>query len=148
MNTDIENITEELILRYVEGDLDSEESKRFQKILSQNEYLRIRVNVLKSISDKQPMKSPSRKIHNQILADIGVSSDSSRSFLRKYFHFPLSVFNRRGTFAAISLSVFIAVFSSFVIYDNMNSDYEDHQITNEPVKQKEIKEAEEDGVSS
>ena len=39
MNKNIENITEELMMKYVEGNLDADESEKFQRILSQNEYL-------------------------------------------------------------------------------------------------------------
>ena len=81
MNKNIENITEELIMRYVEGDLNSEESQKFERILSQSEYQNHRVSILKSISDKQPSESPSRKVHNQILSDLNISDNSKISFI-------------------------------------------------------------------
>ena len=84
MNKNIENITEELMMRYVEGDLDSSESKKFERILSHNEYLSKRVSILKSISDKQPLKNPSRRIHNKILSDMGLPDNSSISIIRRF----------------------------------------------------------------
>ena len=86
MNKNIENITEELMMRYVEGDLDSNESEKFEKILSHNEYLSKRVNILKSISDKQPLKSPSRRVHNKILSDMGLPDNSSISIISETSH--------------------------------------------------------------
>ena len=44
------NITEELMMKYVEGNLDSTESEKFEKILSQNNYLNRRVSILKSMT--------------------------------------------------------------------------------------------------
>ena len=49
MNKNLENITEELIMRYVEGDLNLDEYEKFTKIMSQNEYLSNRVDALRTI---------------------------------------------------------------------------------------------------
>ena len=64
------------MMRYVDGDMDSTESEKFQKIVSQNKYLNKRVSVLQSIANNQPLKSPSQKVHNQILSDIGISNNN------------------------------------------------------------------------
>ena len=95
MNKNIENITEELIMRYVEGDLGPEESQKFERILSQSEYLNNRVSILKSISDKQPSENPSRKVHNQILSDLNISDNSKISFIKKYIDYFMGMFEER-----------------------------------------------------
>ena len=84
MNKNIENITEELMMKYVEGNLEADESEKFQRILSQNEYLNKRVSILKSMSDSEPIKSPSKKVHYQILSDIGISHNNDISFIKRY----------------------------------------------------------------
>ena len=95
MKKNLENITEELIMRYVEGDLELEESQKFERILSHSEYLNNRVSILKSISDKQPLKNPSRKVHNQILSDLNISNNSEVSFIRKYTDYFMGMFEGR-----------------------------------------------------
>ena len=136
MNKNIKNITEELMMRYVEGDLDSNESEKFQKILSQNEYLSKRVSILKSISDKQPLKSPSRRVHNKILSDIGLPDDSSISIIRRFVDSFMSSFENRPGLAGSLLSIFvIAIISSVIIYNSINLDDNDQRhITDEPIE--------------
>ena len=136
MNKNIENITEELMMRYVEGDLDSNESEKFQKILSQNEYLSKRVSILKSISDKQPLKSPSRRVHNKILSDIGLPDDSSISIIRRFVDSFMSSFENRPGLAGSFLSIFvIAIISSAIIYNSINLDNnEQRHITDDPIE--------------
>ena len=136
MNKNIENITEELMMRYVEGDLDSNESEKFQKILSQNEYLSKRVSILKSISDKQPLKSPSRRVHNKILSDIGLPDDSSISIIRRFVDSFMSSFENRPGLAGSFLSIFvIAIISSAIIYNSINLDNNDQRhITDDPIE--------------
>ena len=72
MSENIENITEELMMRYVEGDMDSDESKKFEKKLSKNEYLNNRVSILKSLVEDSPLKSPPLNIQNKILSDLNI----------------------------------------------------------------------------
>ena len=132
MSKDIENITEELMMRYVEGDLDHEESKKFQEILSQNEYLSKRTNILKTISENRPVKSPSRKVHHQILSGIGISSNDDISFIKRYIDFFMSIFDKRPMLAGSFLSIFVAaLLSSVIIYNNIDPQSTDHRhITN------------------
>ena len=122
MNKNIENITEELMMRYVEGDLDSSESKKFERILSHNEYLSKRVSILKSISDGQPLKNPSKRVHNKILSDIGLPDDSSISIIRTFIDSFMGGFERRPGLAGSFLSIFvIAAISSIFIYNSFQS---------------------------
>ena len=139
MSENIENITEELMMRYVEGDLDLEESKKFQRILSQNEYLNNRVSILKSISDNQPLKTPSKKIHNKILSDIGLSDDSSISIIKRFIDSFMGGFERRPGLAASFLSIFvIVIISSVVIYNSISLENNNQRhITDDPIEKDE-----------
>tara|TARA_B100001750_G_C15323962_1_gene503680 strand:+ start:84 stop:557 length:474 start_codon:yes stop_codon:yes gene_type:complete len=116
MNKNIENITEELIMRYVEGDLDLEESQKFERILSQSEYLNNRVSILKSISDKQPSENPSRKVHNQILSDLNISDNSKISFIKKYTDYFMGMFEERPVLMGSIVSGLSAAVVIFFIF--------------------------------
>jgi hypothetical protein len=139
MNKNIENITEELMMRYVEGDLDSSESEKFKRILSQNEYLSKRVSILKSISDKQPLKSPSRRVHNKILSDAGMSSDTSISIITRFVDSCMRGFENRSALAGSFLSVFvILIISSVFIYNSVNlENNKKRDITDDPIEKDE-----------
>ena len=116
MNKNIENITEELIMRYLEGDLDLEESQKFERILSQSEYLNNRVSILKSISDKQPSENPSRKVHNQILSDLNISDNSKISFIKKYTDYFMGMFEERPVLMGSIVSGLSAAVVIFFIF--------------------------------
>tara|TARA_Y100000817_G_C16789040_1_gene514211 strand:- start:521 stop:964 length:444 start_codon:yes stop_codon:yes gene_type:complete len=139
MNKNIENITEELMMRYVEGDLDSGEAEKFKRILSQNEYLSKRVSILKSISDKQPLKSPSRKVHNKILLNAGLTSDTSASIVTRFIDSFMKVFENRSALAGSFLSVFvILIISSVIIYNSINlENNKKRDITDDPIEKDE-----------
>ena len=145
MNKNIEDMTEELMMRYVEGDLDSEESEKFQRILAQNEYLNKRVSILKSFSDNQPVKSPSRKVHNQILSDMGISSKADISFIKNYINSFMGIFDKRPILAGSFLSIFIILLSAAIIYSNMDLNYNDHRhITDDPIEKDKNEDLEDD----
>ena len=146
MDKNIKNMTEDLMMRYIEGDLDSDESQKFKKILSQNEYLSKRASILKSIVDKQPLKSPSRRVHGEILSDIGLPDDSNISIVRRYVDSFMSAFENRPGLAGSFLSAFVViVVSTFIIYNSMNSDYDDKRhITDDPIEEKRDKKSEDD----
>ena len=87
MKKDINHITEELIMRYVEGDLSHEESKEFDNMLSKNEYLRKRVIALQNIIMSQPLESPSIKTHNDILKKLNIDTHESHGNLSEPGYF-------------------------------------------------------------
>ncbi len=72
MKKDINNITEELIMRYVEGKMSHQESKSFEDILNKNDYLKERVDVFQNIFINQPEQSPSMSAHNDILKKLNI----------------------------------------------------------------------------
>ena len=123
MNENIENITEELIMRYVEGNLDSSESEKFERILSHNEYLNNRVSILKSISEANPLQSPSRKVHKQILSDLNISNQSDISFIKRYIDSFMNLFEKRPLIMGSILSGVAALFLViFLTYDSIASE--------------------------
>ncbi len=115
MSENIENITEELMMRYVEGDMDSDESKKFEKILSKNEYLNSRVSILKSLVEDSPVKSPPLNIQNKILSDLNIADcDNDISFIKKNTDAFMSVFEKRPILMGSFLSGIAAVFALFI----------------------------------
>ena len=138
MSKNIVNITEELMMRYVEGGLDSSEAKKFEKILSQNEYLSKRVSILKSISDKQPFNNPSRIVHNKILSDAGLSADTGISIISRFVDsFMRSFENKPGLAGSFLLVFVIAIISSAIIYNTINLENNRRDITDDPIEKDE-----------
>ena len=154
MNKNIENITEELIMRYVEGDLDSEESRKFERILSQSEYLNHRVSILKSISDKQPSENPSRKVHNQILSDLNISGNSKISFIKKYTDYFMEMFEERPVLMGSIVSGLSAAVVVFFIFSgneksiDSNGNSKGTFIEDQIIEKEEEQEDNEDDVES
>ena len=115
MDKNIKNITEELMMKYVEGDMNSEESKKFERILSQNEYLNTRVSTLKQMADSQPLKSPPESTHQKILSSLNISDKSQDfSYARKYSDYFMGIFERRPVLAGSVLTGIAATFLFFV----------------------------------
>ena len=119
MNKNIDTITEELMMKYVEGTMDSDESDKFEKILSKNEYLNSRVNILQTMVDKKPLKSPSRSTHRQILSDLNIADSSGDvSFIKKYADYFMSIFEKKPILTGSILSGVVAVFIFFTLIGN------------------------------
>jgi len=116
MNKNIDTITEELMMKYVEGAMDSDESDKFEKILSKNEYLSSRVNILQTMVDKKPLKSPSRSAHKKILSDLNIAdSVGDVSFIKKYADYFMSIFEKKPILTGSLLSGIAAVFIFFTL---------------------------------
>ena len=109
MNKNIENITEELMMNYVEGNLDSAESEKFEKILSQNDYLNRRVSILKSMTDNNPIESPSKRVHNQVLSNLNIDNDSNILFIKKYIDSFMHIFEQRPLVSGSVILVFCII---------------------------------------
>ena len=148
MNKNIENITEELIMRYVEGDLGSEESQKFERILSQSEYLNNRVSILKSISDKQPTQNPSRKVHDQILADLNISDNSKISFIRKYTDYFMGMFEERPIFMGSIVSGLSAAVVVFFIFSGNEKSIDINENSKNKIIEQQVIENEEEEEDS
>ena len=154
MNKNIENITEELIMRYVEGDLDPEESQKFERILSQSEYLNNRVSILQSISDKEPLESPSRKVHNQILSDLNISDNSEISFIRKYTDYFMGMFEERPVLMGSIVSGLSAAVVVFFVFSgdrnsiNIDENSKGRVIEDQIIEKEEKQEDREDDVDN
>ena len=115
MNKKIENITEELIMKYVEEDMSSEEFDKFERILSQNEYLNARVNTLKQMTQDKPLKSPSKNVHQQILSSLNISDESENTAsIKKYSDYFMGIFEKRPVLMGSVLTGIAATFLFFV----------------------------------
>ena len=140
MNKNIENITEELMMRYVEGSLNSDESEKFERILSQNDYLNRRVSILQSIADNKPLKSPPRSTYNQVLSNLNIENESGVSIVKRYLDCFMNIFENRpfvlGSFIVTSIAIFLV---SIIVYNNiaLNSSLND----NKHISEKEFNES-------
>ena len=119
MKKDINHITEELMMRYVEGDMSGQEKDEFENIVSKSEYLRKRVSALKDIVLNQPLESPSIKTHNDILQKLNIDTneDSSES---SYFSEFFERLTRRPVMLASSVSCLIIALIVFSVINNNN----------------------------
>ena len=110
MKKNLENITEELIMRYVEGDLNLDEYEKFTKIMSQNEYLSNRVDTLKTILKNEPKIVPSREVHDKILSDLSINKTPSQLSVKSYINTIVSFFENRPFALGTTISGFIIAF--------------------------------------
>ena len=118
MKKNLENITEELIMRYVEGDLNLDEYEQFTKIMSQNEYLSSRVDALKIILKNEPKIVPSQQVHNKILNDLRIDKPSSYVATKNYINTVVSFFENRPFALGTAVSGFVVAFVLFLNLDN------------------------------
>ena len=119
MKKDINHITEELMMRYVEGDMSGQEKDEFENIVSKSEYLRKRVSALKDIVLNQPLESPSIKTHNDILQKLNIDTneDSSKpSYFSEFFE----RLTRRPVMLASSVSCLVITLIVFSVINSNN----------------------------
>ena len=112
MKKEINHITEELMLRYVEDNLSDQEKEDFENILAQNEYLRKRASALKDIVDSQPLESPSSDTHNDILKRLNIDTSESHDKIGAlgYFDKIVGQLIERPILLASSMSCVVVVF--------------------------------------
>ena len=118
MKKNLENITEELIMRYVEGDLNLDEYEKFTKIMSQNEYLNNRVDALRTILKNEPKIAPSQQAHDKILNDLNIDKPSSYIATKSYINTVVSFFENRPFVLGTAISGFVVAFILFLSLDN------------------------------
>ena len=119
MSKDINTITEELMMKYVEGNMDSNESDKFEKILSKNEYLKNRVDVLKAVIDANPLESPSDDVHKKVLSSLNISNeDEAVSSAKKTIDSFMSIFEKKPILMGSALSGIAAIFIFFIFKDD------------------------------
>ena len=137
MNKNLENITEELIMRYVEGDLNLDEYEKFTKIMSQNEYLSNRVDALRTILKNEPKIAPSQQVHDKILNDLKIDKPSSYKATKSYINTIVSFFENRPFSLGTAISGFVVAFVLYLslehntIHDNSIEISEDIEELNE-----------------
>ena len=119
MKKDINHITEELMMRYVEGDMSRQEKDEFENIVSKSEYLKKRVSALKDIVLSQPLESPSIKTHNDILQKLNIDTNEDSSE-PSYFSEFFERLTRRPVVLASSVSCLIIALIVFSVINNNN----------------------------
>ena len=117
MKKDINHITEELMMRYVEGDMSGQEKDEFENIVSKSEYLRKRVSALQDIVLSQPLESPSIKTHNDILQKLNIDTNEDSSE-PSYFSEFFERLTRRPVVLASSVSCLIITLIVFSVVNN------------------------------
>ena len=118
MKKNLENITEELIMRYVEGDLNLDEYEQFTKIMSQNEYLSNRVDTLKTILKNEPKVAPPQQVHSKILSDLNINKTPSYRSAKSYINTIIDFFENRPFALGSAISGFVIAFVLFLSLDN------------------------------
>ena len=118
MKKNLENITEELIMRYVEGDLNLDEYEQFTKIMSQNEYLSNRVDTLKTILKNEPKVAPPQQVHSKILSDLNINKTPSHISAKSYINTIIDFFENRPFALGSAISGFVIAFVLFLSLDN------------------------------
>tara|TARA_Y100000768_G_C23941421_1_gene665321 strand:- start:996 stop:1466 length:471 start_codon:yes stop_codon:yes gene_type:complete len=86
MKKNISHITEDLMMDYVENNLSNNDKKDFEEILSNNNYLKERVDSLRKIIREQPIESVSADVHNEILGKLDIKKSESSARINK-FHY-------------------------------------------------------------
>ena len=112
MEKNINHITEELMMRYVENNLSDQEKEEFEDILSKNEYLRKRVSALEDIVISQPLESPSLDTHNDLLRKLNIDTgEPSKEFDGlSYFDKIIEKLIGRPILLASSISCLVIIF--------------------------------------
>ena len=119
MKKDINHITEELMMRYVEGDMSGKEKDEFENIVSKSEYLKKRVSALKDIVLSQPLESPSIKTHNDILQKLNIDTNEDSSE-PSYFSEFFERLTRRPVMLASSVSCLVITLIVFSVINSNN----------------------------
>jgi len=130
MNKNIENMTEDLMMKYLEGDLSSDERIEFEKIMHQNEYLNDRVDYLKQILKNQPMEAPRKEVHNRILQDLNISESENTQPSKKYVNNIAKFFENRPFALASAISGLVIAFILILNINDVNSGQNDMEISN------------------
>ena len=128
MKKEINHITEELMLRYVEGNLSDQEKEDFENILAQNEYLRKRVSALKDIVDSQPLESPSLDTHNDILKRLNIDTPGSQDKIDALGYFDKIVGQLIGRPILLASSISCVVVAFMVLSFNNSSSVKETEI--------------------
>ena len=132
MKKEINHIAEELMLRYVEGNLSDQEKEDFENILAQNEYLRKRVSALKDIVDSQPLESPSLDTHNDILKRLNIDTTGSHDKIDTLGYFDKIVGQLIGRPILLASSMSCVVVAFMVLSFNNSSSVNETEI-NTPI---------------
>ena len=113
---DLKDITDELIMSYVEGKLNKDESLRFEQILRKNKYLNDRVSFLKKVISHSKDFEPnlnSYQLHDLIRTSKGYSLTSLKFFLKNIIH-GNGFLNIKPIFAGLILISFLLLSTTYI----------------------------------
>ena len=123
MKKNISHITEELMVDYLENNLSNQDKKKFEEILSSNEYLKERVDSLREIISEQPLESVPVDVHNDILEKLNIKTDKDSARKRKN-HFldkMIDYLTARPILLASSISCLVIFFMTLSFLTNFLS---------------------------
>ena len=113
---DLTDITDELIMSYVEGKLNKDESFRFEDILRKNKYLNDRVSFLKEVINHNPDFEPNinfYQLHNLSRINKGDKLASLKFFFKNIIH-RNGFLTNRPIFAVLILISFLLLSTTYI----------------------------------
>lgn len=134
MKKNISHIAEELMVDYLENNLSNQDKKKFEEILSSNEYLKKRVDSLREIINEQPLESVPVDVHNDILEKLNIKTDEDSARKRKN-HFldkMIDYLTARPILLASSISCLVIFFMT-LSFNNSRSNTNDVNQMNQTV---------------
>ena len=140
MKKNISHITEELMVDYLENNLSNQDKKKFEEILSSNEYLKERVDSLREIISEQPLESVSVDVHNDILEKLNIKTDEDSARKRKN-HFldkTIDYLTARPILLASSISCLVIFFMTLSFNNSRSNTNDVNQMKQNVVSDEEI----------
>lgn len=113
---DLTDITDELIMSYVEGKLNKDESFRFEQILRKNKYLNDRVSFLKNVINQNVDIEPnmnSYRLYDLIRINKSYNLTSLKFFLKNIIH-GNGFLNIKPIFAGLVLISFLLLSTTYI----------------------------------
>jgi len=113
---DLKDISDELIMSYVEGKLNKDESFRFEQILRKNKYLNDRVSFLKKVINQNTDFEPnmnSYQLHDLSRINKSYNLSSLKFFLNNIIHGD-GFLNIKPIFAGLILISFLLLSTTYI----------------------------------
>jgi hypothetical protein len=83
MKKENQEISDNHILRYVEGKMSKQENAEFSEFLQLNKKLQIRVNILQQLVDDEPTQSPPKYLTDSVIEKLNLSTPSLMEIILK-----------------------------------------------------------------
>ena len=140
MKKNISHITEELMVDYLENNLSNQDKKKFEEILSSNEYLKERVDSLREIISEQPLESVSVDVHNDILEKLNIKTDedSARKRNNHFLDKTIDYLTARPILLASSISCLVIFFMTLSFNNSRSNTNDVNQMNQTNISDEEI----------